>query len=83
MTEDEKADAAWDYLNQTAIRHARQAAVELDELAAWATTLAKSIRTSPKSGYTARGGSEYLTRATERLAKADAMVTLMERADRS
>jgi hypothetical protein len=78
-TDAEKADAAKAYLLKQSVRHAEIGADELDALARWATELAKSVRFSPTSGYTTHAGSNYLTRATERLAKADALFTLTER----
>lgn len=78
-TEQEKADAARDYLIRQSRRHAEIAADELDALASWATNLARSVRFAPTAGYTTHGGSSYLTKVTERLAKADALFTLTEK----
>jgi hypothetical protein len=80
ITEDEKADEAKAYLIRTATRHAEIGADELEALASWATDLARMIRYSPKSGYTVHAGFTYLTKAAERLGKADALFTLTERA---
>ena len=80
MTDGEKADEAKAYLLKQNVRHAEIAADELEALAKWATALAKTVRHSPTSGYTVHAGFTYLTKAAERLAKADALFTLTERA---
>lgn len=68
-----------DSINQTATRHAREAARLLDDLAQHATQLAEQIRRSPRSGYTAHGLAQEVAEIGARLAKADALVSLNER----
>ncbi|AIZ01776.1 hypothetical protein ArV1_089 [Arthrobacter phage vB_ArtM-ArV1] len=66
-------------IEQTATRHANEAARLLDELATHATRLAEQVRRSPRSGYTADGLNAEVAAIMARLAKADALVTLTER----
>jgi hypothetical protein len=68
-----------DYVRQTVIRHAREAANELDRLAQWATEMARQVRAAPVSGYTAHAGTDILNTIQTRLAKADALFSLIEK----